>query len=199
VRSPKSIQLCTCGARKSCALDPRSASTRPGALSHIPHFGYYNRARVMRGNALRLTCISQSNSARGASRFFGRIIRTSPVSDHYCQNPDSQHPRLVVLERWEFFLAFALLLMRRKRGNPNWSAGLPPQPLRAAATEFEKEMRKLGLTQKTCASSSELRRWCERNKDRCYVPEWLLKEWGIDADVDVLVTVQRSRARVRLS
>jgi len=24
-----------------------------------------------------------------------------------------------------------------------------------------------------------LRNWCERNKNRCYIPEWLLEEWGI--------------------
>ena len=78
--------------------------------------------------------------------------------------------------------------MPRKRGNPNWSAGLLP-PIPAVATEFEKEVRRLGLTLKTCARSAELRRWCERNKDRCYIPEWLLKVWGIE--VDVLATSQR--------
>ena len=81
--------------------------------------------------------------------------------------------------------------MARKRGNPNWSAGLLPA-IPIVATEFEKEMRRLRLTAKTCVRSSELRRWCERNKNHCYIPEWLLQAWGIE--VDVLATLQRSRA-----
>jgi hypothetical protein len=24
--------------------------------------------------------------------------------------------------------------------------------------------------------------WCERNRNRVYVPEWLLEEWGIAVD-----------------
>jgi hypothetical protein len=72
--------------------------------------------------------------------------------------------------------------MPRKRGNPNWSAGLPPRSLPAVPTEFEKEVRRLGLTKENCARSSELRRWCERNKNHCYIPEWLLQAWGIEVD-----------------
>jgi len=30
----------------------------------------------------------------------------------------------------------------------------------------------------------ELKQWCERNKDRCYIPEWLLKRWGMFVDPD---------------
>jgi len=32
------------------------------------------------------------------------------------------------------------------------------------------------------AASAELRRWCEHNKNHCYIPEWLLKEWDIVVD-----------------
>jgi hypothetical protein len=66
-----------------------------------------------------------------------------------------------------------LFARRRRRGNPNW--GKPPQPIRAAATEFEVEIRRLGLTKEMCAGSIALRQWCERNKNRCYIPEWLLR------------------------
>ena len=69
---------------------------------------------------------------------------------------------------------------QRKRGNPNW--GKPPQPIPATATEFESQARRLGLTRQTYTASAELRMWCERNKDRCYIPEWLLAEWGITVD-----------------
>jgi hypothetical protein len=68
----------------------------------------------------------------------------------------------------------------RKRGNPNW--GKPMQPSAMVATAFEDQIEKLGLTYQTCAGSAKLKEWCERNKDRCYIPEWLLKEWSIPVD-----------------
>jgi hypothetical protein len=46
-------------------------------------------------------------------------------------------------------------------------------------------MRELGLTKDTCVDSEALRRWCVLNRNRCYVPEWLLKAWGIFVDSDV--------------
>lgn len=64
-----------------------------------------------------------------------------------------------------------------KRGNPNW--GQPTQPCPATATEFEMQVRQLGLIKKTYADSKELHRWCERNRNRYYVPEWLLDVWRI--------------------
>jgi len=65
----------------------------------------------------------------------------------------------------------------RKRGNPEW--GKPPQPIPATASEFELQAKRLGLTKQTYAASAELRKWCEHNRNRCYIPEWLLAEWGI--------------------
>lgn len=69
----------------------------------------------------------------------------------------------------------------RKHGNPDWGKGIVPVR-RATATEFEIEMRRLGLTKQTCARSVELRCWCERNKNRVFIPEWLLAEWGLTVD-----------------
>jgi hypothetical protein len=68
----------------------------------------------------------------------------------------------------------------RKRGNPNW--GKPMQAAPSVPTEFEDQIERLGLNEQTCAESTTLRRWCERNKDRCFIPEWLLKEWSIPVD-----------------
>ena len=68
----------------------------------------------------------------------------------------------------------------RKRGNPNW--GRPVPPAWTMATEFELQVKVLGLTPETCASSRELRMWCHQNKNRVYIPEWLLKEWRITVD-----------------
>jgi hypothetical protein len=71
----------------------------------------------------------------------------------------------------------------RKRGNPNW--GKPMQPAPIVPTEFEEQIERLGLTYQTCVGSERLRQWCERNKDRCYIPEWLLKQWAIVARPDL--------------
>ncbi len=57
----------------------------------------------------------------------------------------------------------------------------------ALATAFEEQVRKLGLDLRTCAKSKELRLWCERNKDRCYIPEWLLVQWNLSVDPDVRI------------
>jgi hypothetical protein len=68
----------------------------------------------------------------------------------------------------------------RKRGNPNW--GRPMLPVPALATEFELQIRQLQLTAEMYTSSAELHTWCERNRNRLYIPEWLLEEWGITVD-----------------
>ena len=76
--------------------------------------------------------------------------------------------------------AAAPLVIPLKRGNPNW--GKPFQAGPVLATEFEIQVRHLRLTAETYASSAELRCWCERNRNRCYIPEWLLEEWAITVD-----------------
>ena len=57
---------------------------------------------------------------------------------------------------------------------------MPPVP--ALATEFELGARHLQLTRRMYTSSRELRAWCEQNRNRLYIPEWLLEEWGITVD-----------------
>jgi hypothetical protein len=74
----------------------------------------------------------------------------------------------------------ALPAAKRKRGNPNW--GRPFAFVPALPTEFDLRVRHLHLTARTYSSSRELRAWCERNRNRLYVPEWLLEEWGITVD-----------------
>ena len=68
----------------------------------------------------------------------------------------------------------------RKRGNPNWGRPIPPAP--AIATEFEQQVKRLHLTPETYALSPELRAWCHQNRNRVYIPEWLLEEWRITVD-----------------
>ena len=68
---------------------------------------------------------------------------------------------------------------KRRRGNPNWGK---PLPLPALLTEFEIQIERLGLTEAQYTHSAQLRHWCERNRNRVYVPEWLLEEWEITVE-----------------
>jgi hypothetical protein len=69
----------------------------------------------------------------------------------------------------------------RKRGNPNWGRPILFPPV--LPTEFELQVRRLRLTKPMYVRSAELRRWCEQNRNRVYVPEWLLEAWGIVVDI----------------
>ena len=73
--------------------------------------------------------------------------------------------------------------MLRKRGNPNW--GRPIQPVSILCTEFEMQVTQLHLTAEQYVVSAELREWCKENRNRCYIPEWLLKTWNISVDADL--------------
>ena len=73
--------------------------------------------------------------------------------------------------------------MPRKRGNPNWTSG-QLSPIPRLPTAFEIQVQKLGLNEQTCATSKQLQYWCELNRNRCYIPEWLLKHWGLPVDAD---------------
>ena len=71
----------------------------------------------------------------------------------------------------------------RKRGNPYWGHALPLAP--AVPTEFELQVRQLHLTRETYIYSAELKAWCKENRNRFYIPEWLLDEWHITVDPNI--------------
>ena len=71
---------------------------------------------------------------------------------------------------------------KRSRGNPNWGKPLPPIP--TLLTEFEIEVERLRLGRSQYVTSAELKRWCGRNRNRVYVPEWLLAEWGMQVEMN---------------
>lgn len=68
---------------------------------------------------------------------------------------------------------------KRKRGNPLWGTPMLISSTPALATQFELRARQLHLTRNMYVSSRELYAWCDENKNRVYIPEWLLKEWGM--------------------
>jgi hypothetical protein len=73
----------------------------------------------------------------------------------------------------------------RRRGNPNWGQAqfIPSGP--ALPTQFELQVHQLRLAPEMYVYSEELRGWCERNCNRCYIPEWLLAAWGIFVDANL--------------
>jgi hypothetical protein len=74
----------------------------------------------------------------------------------------------------------------RRRGNPGWTSGRVPDVPPAGPTEFEVLVSELNLTEKTYERSLQLLDWCKHNRNRRYVPEWLLKTWGLCVDSDRL-------------
>jgi len=69
----------------------------------------------------------------------------------------------------------------RRRGNPNWGHPSQQRPP-ALPTEFEMQVKRIGLTKQEYVTSAELKRWCERNRNRVYVPEWLLEAWAMSVE-----------------
>jgi hypothetical protein len=82
--------------------------------------------------------------------------------------------------------------MIRKRGNPNWcqpGSWIVPH----VVTAFEIQVCQLRLEKHDYVTSFQLKNWCLQNKDRRYVPEWLLDAWKMTVDVhyDNLTWLQR--------
>jgi hypothetical protein len=44
------------------------------------------------------------------------------------------------------------------------------------------QVERLGLTKPEYVSSAALKHWCERNRNRLYVPEWLLAAWRMEVE-----------------
>lgn len=63
-------------------------------------------------------------------------------------------------------------------GNPHW--GKPGVLVPILPTAFEQQAENLGLRPEEYQASPQLRNWCLMNAARHYVPEYLLKAWGID-------------------
>ena len=76
----------------------------------------------------------------------------------------------------------ALPTIKRGRGNPDWGKF---KPIPALPTEFEIEVARLGLRKSQYVASAALKRWCDRHRNRVYVPEWLLAEWGMQVELSV--------------
>jgi len=71
--------------------------------------------------------------------------------------------------------------MAMQRGNPNWSK---PNSFRAVPpilTAFEQTVRDFDLQPEQYLQSEALRQWARRNSNSKYIPELLLRAWGISS------------------
>jgi len=66
-----------------------------------------------------------------------------------------------------------------KRGNPRFSQGLGAAPDPPIPSDFERVAAHLKLSPDQYLSSPQLRAWVERNWRQKFVPEKLLKAWGL--------------------
>lgn len=73
-----------------------------------------------------------------------------------------------------------MITRKRRRGNPKWGQPLPSVPV--FPTEFELQVRRLGLAKREYLTSVALKLWCHRNRNRVYVPEWLLEAWEMSVE-----------------
>ncbi|GEM_PF-1466545 len=84
----------------------------------------------------------------------------------------------VQLATWRHFLVGVAVTDMKRRGNPNWGKMGPVMP--AVPTQFEDEVRRLKLRPDEYVDSRKLRQWAYRYRNSNYVPEALLKAWGLD-------------------
>jgi hypothetical protein len=71
--------------------------------------------------------------------------------------------------------------LAKRRGNPNWGK---PEPLGPAVTPtvtgFAQIVREFNLQPDQYMTSTRLREWARQNKNSKFVPEPLLKAWGVE-------------------
>jgi hypothetical protein len=78
----------------------------------------------------------------------------------------------------------------RSQLNSNWATGAfharhLPQFYAAQhrPTAFERKAADLGLrTDQEISLSPVMIRWAENHKSTCYIPEWMLTQWGMKVD-----------------
>jgi len=67
------------------------------------------------------------------------------------------------------------------KGNPNWGKACSNIPV--TASSFDEMVRRLNLSEKEYRSSTPLKEWAQKHKDSKYIPQDLLKAWGIISKV----------------
>lgn len=77
--------------------------------------------------------------------------------------------------------------MTRKPRNPNWGKPFSQIHGPEQVCAFDKLTEKLELQPEQYEQSSALREWVNKNRNRRYVPEWLLLAWNLEVTVKVVL------------
>jgi hypothetical protein len=72
--------------------------------------------------------------------------------------------------------------MAKRRGNPNWGKPEMNGAVVPTVTEFQQVARDFNLQPDQYVDSTRLREWASRHRNSRYIPETLLKAWGIDVE-----------------
>ena len=71
--------------------------------------------------------------------------------------------------------------MANRCGNPNWGKSGPIES--ATISAFERVTGEFNLQPDEYIHSTRLREWAIRNKDSRYIPEPLLRKWGLEIEL----------------
>lgn len=78
----------------------------------------------------------------------------------------------------------AELIEKRLAEHQAWLESLfVPERIHASQSAFEEFAENLGLSPEQWEHSRDLQEWARRRKNFCYVPEELLKAWGMTVEV----------------
>jgi hypothetical protein len=69
----------------------------------------------------------------------------------------------------------------RNQRDSNWGKPYGDSPI--TTTSFEEMVGRLKLSEKEYQSSIPLRQWAQKHKNNKYVPQDLLKAWGIEVNL----------------
>ncbi len=69
-----------------------------------------------------------------------------------------------------------------RRGNPTWGKPRSSQLEPVIPSAFEQVVTEWGLQPGDYRSSSPLQKWAQQNRNSRYVPEALLKHWGLTVE-----------------
>jgi hypothetical protein len=73
--------------------------------------------------------------------------------------------------------------MAKRRGNPNWGKPERSEAILPTATEFEQTVHKFKLEPDEYVNSVHLREWAQQNRRFKYIPESLLRAWGLEVRI----------------
>jgi hypothetical protein len=171
---------------------PSGAESRPKAQPDKPITGLVNNAlSPPSGSAVLIACLRKIAGWRSLDKSSlrlpgGRFASCATMAGL----TEGQLPRPFCPAYWRRVSRVPSILGgpmdHRHEISSNWASGRSSRIPSAMPTAFETRAHELRLTAPTYLESQELRRWCKDNRNKCYIPEWLLKEWGISINSEEL-------------